>query len=341
MGSAGPRRYTSGMKSNAFLSRNRRLLVLCALSLTLHGALLELAARRLPGPLVAPATGAPLALRLVGTAVAPQHPQESRPAQATERRADAAHRAAPAPRPAASPAAMPRAAPATNGLAMPPIAASAGAELLPVAGSYSVRLPASVRLSYTNRERPDTDTYLDWRTSKGRYSLEFDGVAGRLSSRGIAGDDGITPILATETRQDGSTTTSFDETTGEVRFGADGVPAPGALGVQDRASVLVQLAAIALGRPEQLQNEISIAVAGASRVTAERYQVIGQEDVDTGIGSMPAWHLARRAAPGEARLELWLAPSQDWLPVQLRLSGADGRVETQTLSGAVRAAPSP
>jgi hypothetical protein len=34
------------MKSNAFLPRNRRLLVLCALSLALHGALLERPARR-------------------------------------------------------------------------------------------------------------------------------------------------------------------------------------------------------------------------------------------------------------------------------------------------------
>jgi len=351
MGREGPRRYTSGMRSNDFLSRNRRLLVLCALSLALHGALLELAARRMPGPLAPPPTGAPLVLRLVDKAAAPQRPQESRPAQAPDSRAHAARERAPTPPPEPPRTAARTDAPPPAGVSTPaitgpttrpaPAATPGESTLLPMAGRYRLRLPATARLSYTSPGRPDGQAYLDWRSDDSGYSLELDGILGRLSSRGISGDTGIAPALATETRMDGSTATSFDATTGEVRFQGGVNPAPGAVGMQDRASVLVQLAAIALGRPEQLQNEIRIVVAGASRVTVERYQVLGQEDVDTGIGSMPAWHLARLAAPGEDRLELWLAPSQDWLPVRLRLSGADGRVATQTLSGAVRAAPAP
>ena len=95
MGSKGPRRYTSGMKSNAFLPRNRRLLVLCALSLALHGALLELAARRLPGPLAPPPAGAPLVMRLVDTAAAPHRRQESRHARAADKLAVTAPEPAP------------------------------------------------------------------------------------------------------------------------------------------------------------------------------------------------------------------------------------------------------
>ena len=355
MGRAGPRRYTSGMESNAFLSRNRPLLVLCALSLALHGALLELAARRLPGPLAAPAAGAPLVLRLAGTGVASNRPPAGRPAQAADSLAEAAPEPVPAPMPAPRPASPPAAAgteaqPPAGGAAPaiastttgPARAAPPGENtLLPMAGRYRLRLPATARLSYTSPGRPDGQAYLDWRSDDSGYSLELDGILGRMSSRGISGDTGIAPVLATEIRPNGNTSTSFDATTGEVHFDGGANAAPGAVGLQDRASVLVQLASIALGRPEQLQNEVRIVVAGASRVAVERYQVIGQEDVDTGIGSMPAWHLARLAAPGEARLELWLAPSQDWLPVQLRLSGADGKVETQTLSRAVRAAPAP
>ena len=351
MGREGPRRYTSGMKSNAFLSRNRRLLALCALSLAVHGALLELAARRMPGPLAPPPTGTPLVLHLVDTAEAPQRPRESRPVQAADSLAGAAPEPAPRPPPAPPRTAARTDAPPPGGVtttaiagptARPAPATPPGENaLLPMAGRYRLRLPASARLSYTAPGRPDGQAYLDWRSDDNGYSLELDGILGRLSSRGIGGDTGIAPALATETRTDGSTSTSFDATTGEVRFQGGGNPAPGAVGMQDRASVLVQLAAIALGRPEQLQNEIRIVVAGGSRVAVERYQVLGQEDVDTGIGRMQAWHLARLAAPGEARLELWLAPSQDWLPVRLRLSGADGRVETQTLSGAVRTTPAP
>ncbi|MGO4479513.1 DUF3108 domain-containing protein, partial [Massilia sp. 2TAF26] len=287
----------------------------------------------------------------VDTAAAPHRPQDSRPAQAADRPVDAAPEPTPRRPPAPPPAAAVTEAPPPAGVATPAItgpttrpapAASPGENaLLPMAGRYRLRLPASARLSFTSPGRADGQAYLDWRSDDSGYSLEFDGILGRLSSRGISGDTGIAPALATEIRADGSTSTSFDATTGEVRFQGAGNPAPGAVGMQDRASVLVQLAAIALGRPEQLQNEIRIVVAGASQVGVERYQVLGQEEVDTGIGSMPAWHLARLAAPGEARLELWLAPSQDWLPVQLRLSGTDGRVETQTLSGAVRAAPAP
>jgi hypothetical protein len=108
------------------------------------------------------------------------------------------------------------------------------------------------------------------------------------------------------------------------------------IGMQDRASLLVQLAAIGLGSGGRMKEEIALVVAGAGAAGVERYRVLGLEDVDTGIGAVPAWHLAQLAPAGGARLELWLAPSQDWLPVQLRLTGADGSVSTQLLTGVER-----
>jgi hypothetical protein len=63
-----------------------------------------------------------------------------------------------------------------------------------------------------------------------------------------------------------------------------------------------------------------------------RYLVMGPEQVATGLGELAAWRLAQVAPPGRERLELWLAPDKDWLPVQLRLTRPDGSVLTQTVT---------
>ncbi|MFC5546907.1 DUF3108 domain-containing protein [Massilia aerilata] len=337
------------MKSTAFLSRNRRLLVLCAVSVALHGALLELAAQRQPGPLAPPMAPAPLALRLVGlaphahgSAAATQRAPEPEPGQQATR---------PAPAPAAAPV-RPAAPPARPRQAAPPAPAMPGSNtasapataqpvpgarlLVQMPGRYRVSLPPSARLRYElllqGRPAPDRPAYLDWRSDGASYTLDIDGLAGRLSSRGMGGDAGIVPLQASETQGDRALRTSFDPETGEVRFAAGGASAQAVIGMQDRASVLVQLAAIGRASTEQMQDVIRIAVADAAAVVISQYQVLGQEDVATGIGTLPAWHLAQAAAPGQARLELWLAPSQDWLPVQLRLTAADGSVSTQVLT---------
>lgn len=348
MGGGGARRYTSGMKSTAFLSRNRRLLVLCAVSVALHGALLELAAHRKPGPLGPAMAPAPLALRLMdaapyarGSAAAAQREREREPERQATRPAPDAAAPVGSPAPSSSPRQATSAAPA----GAPPNAAPAPAQPAPVPGTrllmqmpgrYRVSLPPSARLHYElllqGRPAPEQPAYLDWRSDGASYTLDVDGLTGRLSSRGMGGDAGIVPQEAGETQGGRALRTSFDPEAGEVRFESGGTSAPATIGMQDRASVLVQLAAIGRANPEQMQDELRIAVADAAAVTVRQYQVLGQEDVVTGIGTLPAWHLAQAAAPGQARLELWLAPSQDWLPVQLRLTAADGTVSTQVLT---------
>jgi hypothetical protein len=337
------------MKSTAFLSRNRRLLAVCAMSIALHGALLELAAQRRPGPLAPSMAPAPLALRLVdagthmhGNAAAAQPEPDLAPAPQA---AQSAPRTAAAPVDTRAPSSRPRQAASSALATTAPAAATAPAATQPIPGArmliqtpgrYRVSLPPSARLHYElllqGRPAPDRQAYLDWHRSGAAYTLEVDGLTGRLSSRGAGGDTGIVPAQASETQADRRLQTSFDGEAGEVRFEAGGTNSPYTIGMQDRASVLVQLAAIGRGSPEQMQDSIRIAVADTAAAGISQYQVLGQEDVATGIGALPAWHLAQAAAPGQARLELWLAPSQDWLPVQLRLTAADGTVSTQVLT---------
>ena len=214
-------------------------------------------------------------------------------------------------------------------------------------GRYRVRMPETVQITYAQTRQPSAaaagaaaaaatpperlpDARLDWRNQGARYSLQMDGVLGRLASQGGSGDAGVRPERGTEEREGATLATEFAD--GEVRFSARGASVPDSLGIQDRASVLMQLAGIGLGGPDQVQGRIAVVVAGAEDAAIEHYDVLGMETLATQLGAIETWHLAQRAAPGRARLEVWLAPARGWLPLQLRLTGADGAVATQTAS---------
>lgn len=335
MGGAAVRRYTSGMKIAVLLSRHRRLLALCGLSACAHLLLLELVAQRAGAPATprtAPAVAPPLALRLARPA--PRAAAEAPPARRMPSAAPgrgpapaAAMRAVPpraAPAPAASTAASAAAAPAVAVAA----AAAAAAPIVAGPAAYRVDLPPSARLVYRRQDlaAAGAPAYLDWQLGDSGYTLDLDGILGLLSSRGRAGDRGLVPAQA-----------------GEIVLGAGGVRVPTMPDVQDPASVLVQLAAIGRGAPGQLQDQVGIAVvdAGTGVVNIVQYRVLGEEDVETGIGTLAALHLAQLAAAGQPQLELWLAPSQEWMPVRLRLTAADGSVATQVLTSVERAPAQP
>ena len=134
--------------------------------------------------------------------------------------------------------------------------------------------------------------------------------------------------------------TEFDAPGHRVLFRAAGTEGPDNVGIQDRASVLMQLAGIGLAEPDQVRDVIEIVVAGVRDLRIARFRVLGQEEVATGTGTVTAWHLAELAAPGMARLDVWIAPEQGWMPVRLCLDDGSARV-TQTLSAIGQAAGPP
>jgi hypothetical protein len=227
-----------------------------------------------------------------------------------------------------------------------PEAAADTAPPVQMPGRYRVRMPETVQITYAQTRQPSIaaagtgagtaaaerlpDAHLDWRSDGASYALQVDGLLGRLTSQGGSGDAGVRPERASEEREGQPLVTEFAD--GEVRFRARGTSVPDNTGIQDRASVLMQLAGIGLGGPEQLQGRIAVVVAGADEAAIEHYEVLGMETLTTPLGTVAAWHLAQSAAPGRARLEVWLAPEHGWLPVQLRLSGTDGTVTTQSAS---------
>lgn len=315
------------------MKRYRRLLALVALSLLLHVLVIGIAARRaMPhAGVILDAPPAPLALRL-------QKAQEAVPR--AERVA-----AAPVPAPARAPipgtrptAPPPAPAPVEARPALPavlardavPMLQEPGANaLVQMPGRYRVSIPPSATLTYELArpgEAPAPAT-LHWTTDGNTYTVEARGVTGNLSAAGRVGDAGVSPDTASD---NGAVATTFDVDNIVI----DGRTYPNNVGSQDRASLLLQLIGMGLAEPDQMRGVIEIYVAAAREPEIQKFQVLDDEDVATPLGTFPTRHLVQLVRMGEPRLEIWLAPRRGWLPVLLRVTGADGTVSTQVLTRA-------
>lgn len=332
------------MNISVFLARQRRVLLIGLLSLLLHLLALALVDGRfiVPTPIAA---SAPLTLRLAMTPapIAAEAPASAPPSSA--------HTPSPKPAPAPSPS-LPPAAPLADEPAPPAPSQLTAAPTPPAAQTvppefrqrrndedggerpqampprYRVDSLPATRIDYTvhisQAGAPAQDggaARLDWRTDNQRYRLELDGVLGNLVSEGGMDDAGIAPERADELQGAVAARTVFDRA---------GAPLP--QGAQDSASVLLQLAGMGRADPMQMQDVLEFWIGSADGGRVERYQVLGEETVATGIGALATLHLTRMGRVGEARVDVWLAPQQSWMPVQIRVTEPGGAARTQTLA---------
>lgn len=320
-----------GNNAAALLGRHARLLALCGLSLLLHLIVIAWLDVRISAPL--PLIGNPaLAVRLAG--VTPATP--ARPAPAAPPTAAALPSPSPA-LPALAPVqASAEAAPAPAAVPQPTGGGEAAVEM---PSRYRVTVPPSATLRYEVRSRDDGagEAVLDWQTDGVSYRLALDGIMGAIDSEGGTDDAGIAPLRARYRLGAGSAAIAFERERGAIVLESLGRSVQDTPGSQDGASVLMQLAGIGLADPDQLQEMVDIYVGRLDGAAVERFQVLGKETVETPLGAMETLHLARA---GAARLEVWLAPAQGWLPVQLRATAPDGSVRTQVVKE-IRWAPAP
>ena len=162
-----------------------------------------------------------------------------------------------------------------------------------------------------------------------------------LTSEGTIDDAGIAPVTMTEKRRSRSmTATHFHQDERRITFSASSASEPLLAGAQDKATVPFQLAAIGRGDVNQFAGDIDIQVGEDRGATIYRFQLVGEEELETKMGRLVTWRLARPPRPGSynARLDIWLAPSLGWYPVQIRNTEGSGAVTTQTVTRILRPA---
>jgi len=153
-------------------------------------------------------------------------------------------------------------------------------------------------------------------------------------SIGAVTDEGLAPSTYRERRGERAPReVSIDAGRGEVLF-SSGVREVAPPGLQDRLSILVQLALLRHARPAMFApgSEIVLPVLASSKVAAATWRVLGEELVDTGDGPQPALRLSRAASGADdPAVDVWLALDARVLPLRLRIAEANGRALDQVL----------
>ena len=301
-------------------ARWRQLALPTVAVLAAHLALLQPGVQRL-----APQRSAQESVRFVTRSIAPPAP-------------------APAPAPTFAPASaiqeVPPPPPAPRRVAAPAKAREPPAPPPPSAPAAPLNAPittwpsAILHYALSVRSRGVTlegSARLDWLQDAGRYeaqlALALPGVRERVQqSRGEIGAEGLVPERFSD-RLRSEQATHFDRMSGRVVFSNNQPQVDWVAGMQDRLSVLLQLAMLAAAQPARFTPGTDVVLPTATTREADEwiFHVRGEEDLDLPGGAVRALKLERLPRREyDQRLELWLSPGQAYAPVRLRLTNPDG-----------------
>lgn len=225
------------------------------------------------------------------------------------------------------------------------------------AGDFKFDPPPSADLAYDVRAlREGKQWYgkgaFSWNSNSSSYSITGEASVSFLFkitvlnfySEGTINGFGIAPVLYKEKPwRKAETNTHFQHENRKISFSASEAVFPYNGGEQDRASVIWQLAGIGRGDPSQFTPgaAFGIVVAGVRNADAWRVEVAGQEEIETPYGKLNTWHLVRVPQTGshDQKLDIWLAPQQDWYPARVRFTYSNGEYLDMQLSQLTRHSP--
>jgi hypothetical protein len=232
------------------------------------------------------------------------------------------------------------------------VSATAAAQDAGTIQKYKTDLPPSADLSYSIRSRQsgislEGSAATHWTVNGKKYTVSNEARASLLGrildskSEGQIDDFGLGPVSFVEKRlRREQTITSFDRDGKIIRFSTSEQTYPIKGGEQDRNSVIWQLLAVARATPAKFKpgSEWRFFVAGQRDAEAWTFKVIGPEKISTPLGEQETMHVSKSPPPDskDQQVDIWLAPQQEWYPVRLRYTDADGDFIEQTLQQIVR-----
>jgi hypothetical protein len=201
-------------------------------------------------------------------------------------------------------------------------------------------LTSSLRLDYTVIASRGLislrgEGWVAYQRSGSAYSMESSLRAQRLfeaqqSSSGEIGPDGLIPTTFTQrTSHRPPLRVDFDWAGQRVYFSQTGNSAPTQPMMQDRLSVIIQLAWRQRTMP--LAVPIELPVAGHRSESTYVFTLQGNETSTFDAGTFETIRFERRGRGGDDLLEVWLAPNLCSLPVRLRFTDEKGTVIDQQL----------
>lgn len=183
---------------------------------------------------------------------------------------------------------------------------------------------------------------IDWQFTSPKYRLQFDtrspliGLLLSERSEGNVERRHLQPasFYSKRFRKD-AVTVNFDRQAGSIIFPGDTAPLKLEGNEQDRISVLWQLVSMVRAAPTRFNagSPWKFFVIGHRGGEAWTFTVSDKERLRTSMGEVDSLHLVH--LPPEhskaPKVDIWLAPAMEWLPVRIRFSEENGDTIEQTL----------
>ncbi|MDP1954164.1 MAG: DUF3108 domain-containing protein [Polaromonas sp.] len=215
----------------------------------------------------------------------------------------------------------------------------------PVAAVVALTIPGSVRLKYAMTGRSKNLDYsafaeLEWLQDGQTYEAKMSVSALFLGSRSMNSSgritaDGLAPTrFADKSRSERAA--HFEADKGKITFSANTPDAPLLRGAQDRLSVFLQLASLLAGDPAShpVGSMLSLYTVGPREADTWVFTVDAPETLSLPVGQMATLKLTRKPQREfDQTVEIWFAPSMDYLPVRSRITQQNGDFIDQQLRG--------
>jgi hypothetical protein len=147
------------------------------------------------------------------------------------------------------------------------------------------------------------------------------------TSKGELTEGGLQPTRFGDKASGAELATHFQRDKGIISFSANNPDVPLQAGAQDKLSAILQLSALLAGDPLQFPagSAIRFQAAEAHRAEVWTFTVGATEDQELPGGTLSTRKLTKEpTVEFDQRIEVWLAPSLQHLPVRLRITEANG-----------------